>query len=377
MVQVDDPLADLDAGDLDVAVAASAVAYPATASPAQLRAISGYQNYDAAGGYAGSVLMAQQALIWDEPGTVIAFLSAYIRALQDLADPEGAAEALDILQGTDLAVDPAIAADWTGAVAAYAPFDGGFGSLDDGEGLGELNALLGGNEDTALDFSTFIAADPLAVAQAWLELPANPFNRYIGAPGLSEISVGLPMNDGAPSPVVVADDAGLFAEAGFEFVELLDVEQPLPGVLSGQIDFAVIDAVDAADGVAQGLPLRVIAGHANYSPDGEYGGDVIVVSTDLLENEPSTAAAFLIAYLQGLERQSDSVNATIFAAHDGGFGSRETDGGLAELRDYLVAELGAEPDMETLIAAAPLHFAQSWSGTPVNPTVAPVPTEES
>ena len=76
-------------------------------------------------------------VVADEPSTVIAFLTAYIRALQDLADPESAADALALIQTTDLSVDPELADGWLEALAVYAPFDGGFGSLDVEGGLGE------------------------------------------------------------------------------------------------------------------------------------------------------------------------------------------------------------------------------------------------
>ena len=45
----------------------------------------------------------------------------------------------------------------------------------------------------------------------------------------------------------------------------------------------VIDAVDAADGFAQGLPLAVVAAHRNYDAGGDFGGDVIAVSEDFLD----------------------------------------------------------------------------------------------
>ncbi len=177
----------------------------------------------------------------------------------------------------------------------------------------------------------FVAANTLNVAQALLGLPPNPDTGLAGAPGLTEISVGLPMADGAASPILVADEAGYFTEAGFDSVEIIDVEEPLLGVLTGELDFGVTGVADAADGASQGLPMAAIAGHRNYV-DGVYGGDVLIVTADLLQNDPTTATAFLIAYVRGLRDLMDDPD---FAPHDGGFGDRTIGGGTGELDDYL------------------------------------------
>ncbi|MFV2065100.1 MAG: hypothetical protein ACC726_16540, partial [Chloroflexota bacterium] len=105
--------------------------------------------------------------------------------------------------------------------------------------------------------------------------------------------------------------------------------------------------------------------------DGTYGGDVVLATTDLLETDTSTATAFLIAYLEGLADLQDSVNATGFAPHDGGFGARDLGGGTAELDAYLAQEVGQPPDLDGLIDAHALEFAQAWWGLPANPTDAP------
>jgi len=142
-------------------------------------------------------------------------------------------------------------------------------------------------------------------------------------------------------------------------------------VLLGETDFAVMDLIDASDGVAQGLPIVALAGHRNYEADGAYGGDVLVSSSDLLDGEASTVSAFLVAYLRGLRDLATSADTDGFAPYDGGFGTRDEDGGLGEMRTHITDALGAEPDLQSLIAIRPLEYAQAWWGLPANPVVLP------
>ncbi|MFV2064631.1 MAG: hypothetical protein ACC726_14145 [Chloroflexota bacterium] len=380
VVEVNDTLRDLKNGDLDFAVIPSRDAFKAFRDDPSVRAVAGYQNYGGKKGrFGGDLLVARPGLIADGPTTIIAFLSAYIRALQDLSDPGSAAEALSLIQAGDLAVQPNVAQDWEKKIAAFAPFDGGFGALAEEGGIGELAAYLANKKGKEPALNDFIAAQTLNIAQALLELPSNPDAGLVGVPTLTDISIGLQLSDESPSPVVVADAAGYFIDAGFETVEIMDVEQPLLGLLNGGLDFVVVDAVDAAEGASQGLPLAAIAGHQNYAADGTYGGDLVLATTDLLDTDSSTATAFLIAYLQGLNDLKDSVNAAGFAPHDGGFGVRDEGGGTAELGAYLAQEMGQEPDLDGLIDSGTLEFAQAWWGLPANPTDAPsdAPEEEA
>jgi hypothetical protein len=167
---------------------------------------------------------------------------------------------------------------------------------------------------------------------------------------------------------VAAEEGGHFEAGGFTSVDVTDVEQPLAGLTLGELDFAVLPAAEAADAIAQGLPIVAIAGHRNYGADGSYGGDVLVTSTDLLTAEGPTVAAFLRAYILGLRDLAGSEGAAAFAPDDGGFGDRAQDGGLGELTAYLADALGAPPDLRAVVAAGPVTFAQASLGLPANPT---------
>lgn len=374
LVEADDPLAGLRDGELDIAVMDARDAF-AAAEEAGVQAIAGYRNYAAAdGAYGGDLLLARPGMPGDERATVIAFLTAYVRALQDLSTPRAASAALDAVQASAVAVDPDVAEAWRDGVAPFAPFDGGFGAIDQEGGLGELATHLSidADADAASLLDTLIAPIPLTIAQAWQGLPPNPHDDLAGAPGLAAITIGLPFDAVSGSPITVARDSGYFEDAGFGGVEFFNIEQPLPGVMTSQLDFGVVDAVDAADGATQGLPLQAIAGHANYDAStGSYGGDLIIASSDMLEGEASTVAAFLIAYVRGLRDVMESGEQTPFAPYDGGFGDPAAGGGLGELESYLAASLGEEVDTAAFVAGGPLEYAQSWWGLPANPTGSP------
>ena len=361
-------LPQMQAGELDFGVVDALDAVEANAADASLRMVAGYQNYDVPDGvYGGSVLMAAPGLVADEPSTVMAFTSAYIRALRDMADAD-AAEVVALAASGDLTLGGRTEAELIDALAAFAPFDGGFGAVDDDDGWGELGAFLADATGAGPDLQALVAQHTLNISQASLGLPANPVTDLAGLPGITEINIGMPASDLATSPVATAKDSGYFEDAGFADVEIMDIEEPLLGVLQGELDFAIIDQVDAADGAAQGLPLVAIAGHQNYSPDGAYGGDLLAVSSDLLDQEGATVSAFLIAYLQALRDLDDAGDATAFAPFDGGFGDRAQGGGRAELGAYLETQLGTGADLEALIDARPLEYAQAWWGLPANPT---------
>ena len=134
----------------------------------------------------------------------------------------------------------------------------------------------------------------------------------------------------------------------------MEVEAPLLGVLNGELDLAIMPSTDVADGVAQGLPLVALAGHANHAADGSYGGSMLVTSADRLSQEPSTIGAFLIAYVRGLQELADDPAALAFAPFDGGFGARDDEGGIGELSTYLTTLTGSEPDLQALIEERPI-----------------------
>ncbi|CAN5485740.1 hypothetical protein BH24CHL9_BH24CHL9_00540 [soil metagenome] len=372
IVEVPDTLADIRAGELDFAVVEAAAAGAATAEDATLRAVAGFQNYAADGSYDPDLLLAAPGLVADEPATVIAFLIAYLRALRDLSDEDSAAEALGLIDATDLSLDPELAASWADAVGVFAPFDGGFGDLADEGGLVELALHLEAADARPTDLSYFIAQHTLNIAQLSQGLESNPANSLIGPPGLTEISVGLSGGDAVGGPVIAAIAAGHFDAMGFDSVAVMDIEEPLLGVLNGELDFAVVSTVEAADGASQGLPLRLLAGHRNVPPEGTGDADVLVVSTDVLEQEPATVGAFLIVYVRAARDLRDSEAAEPWAPHDGGYGDRALDGGMAELLAHLEGALGDAPDIRALMAAAPLELAQAWWGLPANPVRSPL-----
>lgn len=380
LIEVDSPLVDVQNGAIDFAAAPAGDAFAAYLDGSGAPAVAGYRNYTGKRGrFGGDLLVATPGLVEHEPATVIAFLSAYTRALRDLAEPRAAARTLALIQANDLTVPPKLARKWDKELAAFAPFDGGFGSYADASGYGELLDYLDDKLRDYLverpsgepDVQDFLAEDTLNIAQASVGLHPNPDAGLVGPPSITHIRVGRPADpEGGQSPVDVAAAAGYFTAAGFESVEIMDIEQPVLGLLNDELDFGVVDTVDAADGSAQGLPAVAAAGHRNYAADGSYGGDVMLTTRDLLADETTTASAFLIAYLQGLADMAE--DAPAFAQFDGGFGAAD-DGGLAELESYLTDALGESPDLDALIQPRVLEFAQAWWGLPANPSSAAEP----
>ena len=128
LVEVPSVRRDLQNGDLDFGVVPMPDAYEAFGDDAMTSAVAGYKSYAGKRGrFGGDLLVATPGLVAHEPATVIAFLSAYIRGLQDLAEPDSAAAALALIEASALAVEPAVAEQWDDEVAVFAPFDGGFG----------------------------------------------------------------------------------------------------------------------------------------------------------------------------------------------------------------------------------------------------------
>lgn len=377
LVEADSTLQDVANGDIEFAVAPAIDAFSAYLDDPVTPAVAGYRNYSGKrGSFGGDVLIATPGLVEHEPATVTAFLSAYIRALQDLSDPRTSAAALALIEQSELAVPGRLARRWDKELAAFAPFDGGFGSYADASGYGELLDLLVEEPRDEGGFEDFLADHTLNIAQAQVGLHANPDAGLVGPPSITDIRVAVPGDPGgATSPIGVAEAEGYFTDAGFESVEIMDIEQPLLGLLNGELDFGVVDSVDAADGASQGLPAVAAAGHRNYAADGTYGGDVLLATEDLISDERTTASAFLIAYLQALGDMAP--DATEFSAFDGGFGAAEQDGGVGELQAYLASSLGESPDLDVLIEPRVLEFAQAWWGLPSDPTTAAQPIASS
>ena len=120
------------------------------------------------------MLVAGTDLLTQDPDTVLAFQEAYIEALQVLSDPAQQAYVLGLATAAGITLSEQQTADWPAQVTTFAPFDGGFGAIDDAAGLGQLSAYLGANGLAVPDYTTFIAQDSLHSAQAALGLAANP-----------------------------------------------------------------------------------------------------------------------------------------------------------------------------------------------------------
>jgi ABC-type nitrate/sulfonate/bicarbonate transport system substrate-binding protein len=345
LVDTDDPIAALQSGELQFAVVDTIEAASAFGDDPTLQVIAGYENYGGEdGAYGGTVLVAAPALVAEEPTTVAAFTRGYISGLKKMAKAAG----------KEL---PAL-------VAPFAPFNGGFGSRADEAGLGQLSTYLS-EAGLDVDVEALVSEHTLNLSQASLGISPNPVTNLAGVPAVKSISVALP--GGGPSPVVLADSKGYFESAGIEDVDVVDVQAPLLGVLQGELDFAVVDLIDALEGADQGLPLVAIAGHRNYSEDGTYGDDVLAVSSDFLELEGATVSAFLTAYVRALRDIESTTEVGIFGPFDGGFGDVEKGAGLAELQAFAVEEIGGDADVLSLVDPNAVQRAQTWWGLPANP----------
>ncbi len=106
---------------------------------------------------------------------------------------------------------------------------------------------------------------------------------------------------------------GYLTDAGFQDVTLMQVDAPLPGLLNGSLDFAILDTQQAASGFALGLPVRAIAGHRISAPalptasfplpsaePGSGASDLLVTTSAIIQAQPGTVTAFLAAYVRAL-----------------------------------------------------------------------------
>jgi ABC-type nitrate/sulfonate/bicarbonate transport system substrate-binding protein len=341
LTTVDSPLGALQAGEADFAVVDAIEGLKAFDEDPSLQAIAGYQNYVGKDStYGGTVLMAAPGLVAAEPSTVSAFTKAYIRGLRKFGKKD---------KGAD----------------TFAPLDGGFGKRKDDRGWGELAAYAFEEMDSFPDLEAFVSEHTLNVAQASAGRDLNPVSDLAGAPLSSSITVASPPRALAGGPVQTALLEKYFESAGLSDVNLEAVEEPLLGLLQGGLDIAVLDAVDAADGYAQGLPLAVVAAHRNYDESGDFGGDVIAVSEDFLNGEPSTVESFLTAYMRAMMDFEKAGDADAFAPYDGGFGVYDPDAGWTEFTTFLSDATGADAeDLEGLIAPDALERARTWWGIP-------------
>ncbi len=181
--------------------------------------------------------------------TVSAFTRAYVQSLRQLARADRKAD------------EP--------ANGAFAPFDGGFGARKVDGGWGQLDEYLTGQVGDTFDVQAFVSDDTLNLAQIAAKRKLNPVGDLAGKPE-SRQHHGRPARGHARrQPHRAGPGEGVLQVSRLQVGRRReDIEEPLLGVLQGDLDLAVIDTADALDGASQGLPLVALAGHRNYTADG-------------------------------------------------------------------------------------------------------------
>jgi ABC-type nitrate/sulfonate/bicarbonate transport system substrate-binding protein len=377
LVEVEEPIAGVLGGELDLGVITTVDAVNGIAQGLPLQVVAGYHNYrDGGDAYGGDVLAATSDLVAADPGTITAFLSAYLRALQDIADPASQEAILALADAAGIPVTNEGRREYAGRAAEYAPFDGGFGDRGNGGGLGELQAYLTAELDSVPDLSTVIAWPQLLVGQASQVLPSNPISLLLDPPRITLPRVGVPIGDADASlPFTTAQDLDAFTPVGLDGVEIVESETPIAALLAGEVDLAVVSAEELVTSATQGLPVFAVAGHRNV-PGADATATVLAASSDLLDADPGTVTAVLRAYIAGLQALSGDVEspaAQAYAPFDGGFGPADDAGGLGSLAELA----GSESAAAALVAWSSLVVAQTTLNLPANPTAAaigPVPS---
>lgn len=67
------------------------------------------------------------------------------------------------------------------------------------------------------------------------------------------------------APLLVAQDRGYWQECGLEGVELIQTEETTPGLVSGSLDLALVESVDAGQAQVDGLPIQLVAGYRPFT----------------------------------------------------------------------------------------------------------------
>ena len=161
-------------------------------------------------------------------------------------------------------------------------------------------------------------------------------------PSTTTLVIGVNGDPAIRAPLQIALDNDFLDKAGFTSVNLVETDDPIADLQAGDLQFAVVDAVEAATAFADDPTLQVVAGYQNYGgEDGAYGGTVLVAAPGLVADEPSTVAALTRGYVRGLKKMAKAAGkdlsalVTPFAPFNGGFGSRSDGGGLGQLSMYL------------------------------------------
>lgn len=231
-------------------------------------------------------------------------------------------------------------------------------------------------------------------------------------------------------PLVIAEARGYFGEAGFLEVQVIEAQEPLPGLLDGSLDLAILDARQAAGAHALGLPVHAVAGHrvvpldqapvgspapaSSASPPSESPWaslDLVVATADTVSARPGTIAAFTMAYIRALQDlgarvrgidpgvspgpgpaasglDGDPILQTAAAAglevtpellatwpaplgsflpFDGGFDDPTLGDGLGSLRNRYLDDLASMPDLGSFVVTRTLHAAQQALGLAPDP----------
>ncbi len=250
--------------------------------------------------YGDDVLVALRDLSSTAPSTVRAFQTAYVAALQAMGQPAHDPDLYTAASAAGIDVTDAVKAGWANDLEDFRPWDGGAGTSSDGAGLAELQGYFQETQGSVPPLADEVAWGGLQAAQDAAGLGHNPTFPELEAPTGTELVVGLPPGavlDRAPLLLAMGD--GAFARSGFETVRLAETTNGIAGVQDGTLDVAVVSAAQAADAVAAGAGIRVIAGYG--SADGQADGpSVLVVSDARASDDSATVAAFLQAYLRGL-----------------------------------------------------------------------------
>lgn len=88
----------------------------------------------------------------------------------------------------------------------------------------------------------------------------------LGKPEKTSITFGfrLPTLNSQIVPYI-AEDKGFLKEVGINEIKVVTTEQVSAGLIGGGLDFGVDQFSDLADGVAKGLPTRIIGAYQNYT----------------------------------------------------------------------------------------------------------------
>jgi ABC-type nitrate/sulfonate/bicarbonate transport system substrate-binding protein len=250
--------------------------------------------------YGDDVLVALRDLPATAPSTVRAFQTAYVAALQAMGQPAHDPDLYTAASAAGIDVTDAVKAGWANDLEDFRPWDGGAGTSSDGAGLAELQAYCQETQGNVPPLADVLAWSGLQAAQDAADLGHNPTFPELDAPADTELVVGVASGTLVDrAPLLLATARGAFARSGFDTVRLAETTDAIAGVQDGALDVAVVSAAQAADAVAGGAGIRIVAGYGSAEGQAD-GPSVLVVSDARASDDRATVAAFLQAYLRGL-----------------------------------------------------------------------------